>query len=1439
MSYSNLTLSLRSLLLALVLVCFSIGMNGQTKSELNASGTTLVTAADKTSYILVGNEITLSFSYANAIQDISKIESIRFYMDGKEYGDAIQYTASEIKDGECTVTISEQSVKFKLEKAESHEFKVVLNCNDSKNEKQTRDLSEVKKIVSFDIPSADAKGPDKKYYYQKAENLEWTVNSKGGYGNGWKYDWTINNENITGKTISIPFDKAGSYNISLAAQNIAPDNKTVWFKYNDFKDNIIVYGEAKSSIGSQPRESVIKNIRDKTSELTWGVKTEGGYEKGWKYTWKIDGKEVSGGAEMKSALGVGKHNVSVVVENLGPQNEKWYSKEIVFDTIYVYAPVTITSTPQLTDGTVYYYKKTGNLKWTVSHVGGNEDESSWSYKWTDNGSVVSTSASLERSYDVKETETHKIVCTVTNKDAKGGVLDEQTKSVTVVIYPEASISVTDAPDEHYFYISSGQLKWKATGVGGNDSGWKYSWKIKIGGKEESNTSELSKTFTEGVYYVTLSVTNSDPTGKVLYALNSYSYTLTVYKAVEISISEPSVRYYLETKANNLKYEAKVSGGNENGWTYSWSSSYSNGDYSKTSEEKTYNPSFLNRGDYFVYLECTNRDPNGKIIYNKLLKSSRVSVYKEPEVVITTPEKEEFYYSTGDLTWSVDAKYGYDGNNAWTYSWKVDDAPVSDNKNAFTQSWEYEGDEETPMPKTITVNVKNTSADGQVWYNKTHSFGITIQPVGFIVDGPKTNSYYYKQANNLAWKIDPKGLFKDGWKYSWSIEGGSQESTETSFSTSFTEVGQYKVNLSASNYGDDAEGQLLHKDERTFTVTVYPEATAAPNKTPKAVYCGAVNEIWSVNSTGGNDQGWEYKWEVTKNSNVEATGNKYEFNYQCANPTSKETKTVTLDVSNYSPDRSVTPDPWYSLGTKTYNFTVYPTPTASIRVNGKKETEIVGYYGNSYNLDVVCNGGYDGNNAWSYKWTKGSSSVSSTNKYTYTMSEKSVDNYSETINVNVVNTYTPYGDEWLNYSEEYHIKAYSRGNISAISSNVNNINVYEGEYIKLSSDVTGGYPGGWSYVWTDNGKIIDGASTPNYSFVAAPNGDGNSIEHTYVLKAVNQIGEEIGGIYTKEYKLVIWKKCDFSNVVPFNDATQNRTNISEIREGNLLSVSQNQVSGGYRPNESEYWDYTWMKGSQTLDSYDSSIVIPTTTGKSMNSYDVTYSVSINNYGPNKNMWDSSDNIQKTITVYHRPPTPTKLVKKGNGTSGALIASTEGISDTELNQFKYYLVFGYDRDGSSKVLQPVIQATGTTRFDKFTPEELSSTNNKFWVYAEWHYPDNVTITSGKRYLSGDLDDSFDGSSYTGRTRSGNETTSISEVTNNSTLVVDANHFEVSLSSAAEPIVSIYSLSGTVVKQQHYGRGLHFNESIDMSGLSNGIYIVEVIAGNNRESVKVNIK
>ena len=224
-------------------------------------------------------------------------------------------------------------------------------------------------------------------------------------------------------------------------------------------------------------------------------------------------------------------------------------------------------------------------------------------------------------------------------------------------------------------------------------------------------------------------------------------------------------------------------------------------------------------------------------------------------------------------------------------------------------------------------------------------------------------------------------------------------------------------------------------------------------------------------------------------------------------------------------------------------------------------------------------------------------------------------------------------------------------------------------------------------------------------------------------------------------------------------------------------------------------------------------------------EIRYAVDVTNYGPLGNIWGARryDNI--LLTVYHRPQTPHKLKRKGNGASMTMIVdNTEWMSETLLANNKYKYWFGYTNDQGVDV---AIGEPTSELYFKFENDNQYWQERQYWVCAVWDYNDGARITSGKCYMLGgknimegtSVDESFDKSDFSRVTRSEGQMSGI----------------EKSYSLEGPATAFIYQSDGKFVKKCQTDN----DKQLDTSNLKQGIYVVRYIQDGNVSIKKISVK
>ncbi len=300
--------------------------------------------------------------------------------------------------------------------------------------------------------------------------------------------------------------------------------------------------------------------------------------------------------------------------------------------------------------------------------------------------------------------------------------------------------------------------------------------------------------------------------------------------------------------------------------------------------------------------------------------------------------------------------------------------------------------------------------------------------------------------------------------------------------------------------------------------------------------------------------------------------------------------------------------------------------------------------------------------------------------------------------------------------------------------------------------------GWSFSWyvddTQQSTAVD-----QWTYI--PSAQSASEEKTLKVHIVNSLPSGNKGLdVVHEYPIRVWRKAVFADAFSLVDANQNNRDVTHghmaIRKGNRLCGSVDPIQYGYEDGIV----YKWLESAVAQTQHTWTAVAGNTyNGTIQKQESQDFGLEMYVVGPYGHVWDGASTENQRIQVYDRPATPTSLVRKGNGSSCTMIATTE-VTDRDLENKDYYLVFGYtDANGDHDYASQKQTNPGQVRWNSQFSNADQMTNA--YVYALWKYGD-VEITSGKCTLKGQ-DEAFDSSTYDGHTRSviDNETTALDEI------------------------------------------------------------------------------
>lgn len=334
--------------------------------------------------------------------------------------------------------------------------------------------------------------------------------------------------------------------------------------------------------------------------------------------------------------------------------------------------------------------------------------------------------------------------------------------------------------------------------------------------------------------------------------------------------------------------------------------------------------------------------------------------------------------------------------------------------------------------------------------------------------------------------------------------------------------------------------------------------------------------------------------------------------------------------------------------------------------------------------------------------------------------------------------------------------------------------------------SGGYESGWSFT-------IDGKSPDNLN-----NPGKEPIEQSSKLAIVN----ECNGVQW------FYKEMD-AKVTIYPDPTIPAAESSSFNQCNPSDIVRLKVSEG--EGYMGKWKYQWydngnkISGATGLETSFSAN--PTWTKGYAKEVD-THKVELE-YTFTLDTGETllKNTVEFTVNIYKSPTKPSRLVLKGNGTSHTYIALFDFLSDDDLKNYDFAFKFG---DGE-------IEHETLNRYYSY-----SSNPSAPWVQTMWIYEDNF-----KTY-----------SSVLNMETNTRVPTDISSIHSDEINIISEG-LNYRIFGSGQCSLRIYAIGGTIVKQENVSLESGYVEgTIDVEGLSSGVYIVTYTCGTVQKTSKIDI-
>jgi len=382
-------------------------------------------------------------------------------------------------------------------------------------------------------------------------------------------------------------------------------------------------------------------------------------------------------------------------------------------------------------------------------------------------------------------------------------------------------------------------------------------------------------------------------------------------------------------------------------------------------------------------------------------------------------------------------------------------------------------------------------------------------------------------------------------------------------------------------------------------------------------------------------------------------------------------------------------------------------------------------------------------------------------------------------------------------------------------------IMDGESAEMSVNITGGYPEGLIFAWSNGGNTVGSANS--LTVVGRSNGNKKSNEF-YRVHVVDVCDGVTLLDETYQFEVETWP-------LPATDVaieTDSDTDNLKIREGNLLELSAENPPGGYADN----WGFDWyLDGTIISSEPEMSRLMTMYEDTEMATEKAVVTLIASNIGPDGTVWGEATSAPLNVTIYRRPLTPKQQLRKGDGTTHTVVAMSQ-YADTDLARLGYTFVYGYtDADGEDHVV-----ATTVKRYCRLDKAIFDNVDCEKWCYSQWTYDDGSVVSSGKRYLDGRADENFDRSDFSG---SANPKKSIDFSDSNNWIRSNGKNINISIETTDEARVDVYSIAGTLIDSVEIPADTFMSVDYTSDRLAPNFYIISVTTADKRVVKKVFIK
>lgn len=1209
-----------------------------------------------------------------------------------------------------------------------------------------------------------------------------TANS-GGDPTAWSYTWAENENQSAGTGAQYTFMPVNTqteggigYDVRVTAVN-SPAGIDEAYSY-----------QLSHGFVAWPTPALVERTAETVTvfsgtEVRLGATFQGGVEGSWTYTWSRAGEEVASGTDTYTFVadntGNGLQSTDYTLTAVSTCEGTEVFRKTYAYRVKVWPVGTVTINPHRTN------MVNGDSQTIMTTVSGG-DRFEWTYEWKINGETVGTSSMYDfEAVNNNTTGPVEIELSLTATNTPSGIDQPlvQTVSTTLVVWPTPQL-INEMGEITIFDGESVTLEGSV--VGGYPDGWTYDWQdyahITIGTEPTCEVTPFYG-FESGnsVFSYYLNAVNTADGAVVYDEITDFKVRVYARPLIEFSEEFPSDII----SGTTLGMQTTMTGGDPSKWAYQWTNNdnvvSTEPNYSFTPENNNANGSL----DAVVSLHAVNTPPGIRTPAEFDL-SHTFHVWPQPRLDARSPEL--LRVCSGDpVTLSVTTGGGY--GPGWTYEWTYNGNIVGTEASLPVSHTNSSRENESHLYTCRITNV----LDGTTYYNNTVYVDVQVYPQA-LVEVVGLNDADILEGSNNSMSVTYSGGDPDAWSVSWAVDGIEQSKADDFTFTAPTDVPaegrQCNVSVTVTNRPASETAQPYN---RTFvaTYTVWPTPRLVRTTPTTPIYVDGETMDIGVYTEGGLPTGWTYLW--SRNGTVFDWSASH-YDAVAVGPSEGSVTTLyTVIAANSLAGYGYPAD---------FEVTVYARPVAEAGLQ-----DIVAYRGREVQLHVDCHGGNP--EGWAFEWSDGGGSSADAS---YTVPAAGADGEVYTRTVRVTNSGD--GRMWFDRTFTYSITAYSEGTATLVG--YTDHDFCGAAAFTMTADVEGGYPDGWTYRWTIDGEEV---STTNTLDVAEYNTGDTRRDvrlRAYVTNRLPNGDTGFVGEYMPDF--TIWPQI----VAPTDIYISN----TAIRQGNSFYVElQPTPQGGYENG----WYYDWTENGRAIagDSYRYQAAANLTTdGNGMATEELNYSVEAANA---RRDWFNQRFTAPTMTVYRRPLTPASLQRKGNGNTHTLIVMMAGPTDAELTSLGYHYVFGYtDAQGEDHFFPATDK-----RYLQIDRSVFDDGRNTLWVMTQWNYSDGSVVTSGRRFLDGNVDEEFDASEYV---NGGRGESTIGLVKAGDGIVSDGRYFICQPAAPSTANVKIFTAAGALIRNTDYPRQSSFCETIDVDALAAGMYVVEITVGELHKISKV---